>query len=433
MVENVLKSDISATEKVYGLSLFWREVSYNFAFFDQVPDLDWEKAYREYIPRVLATDSVYQYYRVLQRFCALLKDGHTNVYLPPEIRKSIGRPPVVTKAVQRRAFVTDISQELSSRCPIGAEIIAVDDTPLSEYLSSEVFPYISSSTEHILWDWGIRRMLDGFIDTVVRITIRTPEARITNLTLVRQDASKEADWLMGRKREREIVEFKRLNDEMIYVAINSFQDDLVVKEFEDILPGLYAGRGLIIDLRRNTGGNSDYAVGIMKHLTDKPFLTSKWRTRKHIAAYKAWGQWADRDPSLAKFRPYYEGDAWHEEEPETIIPPPGPKVVAPLVVLIGHDTASAAEDFLICLDSIGRAVLVGEDTFGSTGQPLFIDLPGGGQARVCTKRDTYPDGRDFVGYGIRPDVLIEPSIEDALGERDVVLEKGIEVLRDMMG
>ena len=75
---------------------------------------------------------------------------------------------------------------------------------------------------------------------------------------------------------------------------------------------------------------------------------------------------------------------------------------------------------------------MGERTFGSTGQPLFIDLPAGGKGRICTKRDTYPDGRDFVGYGIAPDVMIEPSVEDFLARGDVVLEKGIEVLLEKL-
>jgi hypothetical protein len=42
---------LSVAEKVYGLSLFWKEVSYNFAYFDQVPDLDWDSAYQEFIPQ----------------------------------------------------------------------------------------------------------------------------------------------------------------------------------------------------------------------------------------------------------------------------------------------------------------------------------------------------------------------------------------------
>ncbi len=127
---------------------------------------------------------------------------------------------------------------------------------------------------------------------------------------------------------------------------------------------------------------------------------------------------------------YYKGIVWHEGEPHKIQPQEGNKIIVPIVVLIGHGTGSAAEDFLIVLDTIKRATFVGQKTNGSTGQPLTFNLPGGGSARVCTKRDTYPDGREFVGYGISPHEYIEPSIEDILKDRDVVLEKGVGVLRE---
>jgi carboxyl-terminal processing protease len=75
---------------------------------------------------------------------------------------------------------------------------------------------------------------------------------------------------------------------------------------------------------------------------------------------------------------------------------------------------------------------VGEKTNGSTGQPLIIQLPMRARARICTKWDTYPDGREFVGVGVIPDVEIGPTAEDIAAGRDAVLEKGIEVLKGLM-
>ena len=42
--------ELSTPEKIYGLSVFWKEASYNFAFFDQVSDLNWDSVYAAYIP-----------------------------------------------------------------------------------------------------------------------------------------------------------------------------------------------------------------------------------------------------------------------------------------------------------------------------------------------------------------------------------------------
>ena len=98
-------------------------------------------------------------------------------------------------------------------------------------------------------------------------------------------------------------------------------------------------------------------------------------------------------------------------------------------MLTGPETFSAAEDFVVVLHASKRATVVGERTGGSTGQPLMIDLPGGVKARVCTIHYTYPDGREFVGVGVIPDVEIHPTAVDIATDRDVILEKAVELLK----
>lgn len=59
---------------------------------------------------------------------------------------------------------------------------------------------------------------------------------------------------------------------------------------------------------------------------------------------------------------------------------------------------------------------------------MSFSLPGGGSARICTKRDTYADGTDFVGVGVIPDVLVAPTVQSLISGKDVVLEKAVAVL-----
>ena len=41
-------------------------------------------------------------------------------------------------------------------------------------------------------------------------------------------------------------------------------------------------------------------------------------------------------------------------------------------------------------------------------EPVSIPLPGGGAIRVRAKHDTFVDGREFIGQGIQPDIIVEP-------------------------
>jgi len=76
-------------------------------------------------------------------------------------------------------------------------------------------------------------------------------------------------------------------------------------------------------------------------------------------------------------------------------------------------------------DNMNRGLLIGSPTAGSTGQPLTFRLPGGGMARICVKRDTYPDGREFVGTGIAPQKLVVMTVDALRSGRDPVLERAV--------
>lgn len=98
----------------------------------------------------------------------------------------------------------------------------------------------------------------------------------------------------------------------------------------------------------------------------------------------------------------------------------------PVILLIGPKTVSAAEDFASSFQGMHRGELIGEPTAGSTGQPMFFKLPGGGSARICTIEEPNPDGSRFVGIGIMPKIIISPTVADIRAGRDPVLERAVQ-------
>jgi len=123
-------------------------------------------------------------------------------------------------------------------------------------------------------------------------------------------------------------------------------------------------------------------------------------------AFRAWG---------------YPTDSY-ESTGNTELPDPDQYYAGPVAVLSGTSTFSAAEDFLVAFDVMDRGPIIGQASGGSTGQPLGFYLPGGGTARITTKRDTYPDGSDFVGDGVQPDTLAPPTVDAFIEKRDLALE-----------
>jgi hypothetical protein len=427
-------TSLTDAEKLYGLSLVWKEADYNFPLFAKVPALDWDSAYQAFVPLVLEAETTVEYYRVLIRFAALLQDGHTQVMMPSWVFQQhvFDQPKIRVTPAEGRALVWNVEEPLASQVPVGSEILAVDGTPIEEYLEREVYPLMGWQSVRFrrsfaMTGWypnGIG-LLWGLSGTQVALTVRTPTGEERTVTATRDSFSRRSPWVRDFP-SNDPFEFRWLDHDVAYVALNTFGDRAVEAQFDSIAPELHRAAGVIVDVRRNSGGSNGIPRRITaRHLTSDTLVGSRWRTRISNAAHRAWGRWED------EYKPFYTGDAWHEADPVVVLPDLSvPKLDVPIVVLIGRNTGSAAEDFLVWLDGMENVTLVGEPTAGSTGQPLHIDLPGGGSARILTKHDTYPDGREFLGVGVQPDVFVARTVEDVIDERDGMLERALVELRD---
>ncbi len=178
---------------------------------------------------------------------------------------------------------------------------------------------------------------------------------------------------------------------------------------DSLFPEIEKTSGLVIDVRSNGGGSSEIGYHILAMLTDKPFATSVSWNRENYST-----QWSEI--------------SWHWNGKSSQNPSGKYYYDKPVALLIGPGTFSAGEDFTVAFEIMHRGPLVGRSTGGSTGEPLEFKLPGGGSARVCAKRDTYPDGSEFVGTGVHPTVTVEPTVRDFRAGTDVALQKAIELV-----
>lgn len=421
-------NDLSDEEKIYGLSRFWMEVSYNFPFFEQVPHLDWDSLYLAYIPRVLKTTSTFDYYRELQQMCALLQDGHTNIYMPPFEGLVFDRPAVKLEMFDDQLYVVNVSLSLEDQIPPGSKLLQVAGMPARKYMDTQVVPFISSSTPHVLQRVACRNLLRGQQNTQVAIEFETPQKETRTAVLTRDDALNKPQYVFPVVdiMRAPLMEYEVLDNHVAHVTINSFEPGRIMEEFDRIVPSLYDMKGVIIDLRSNGGGNGAYARHVLSYFANGDTLIgAKFRTRHNIAVEKAWG-------SFPPHNDFYLNQAFFESGPSVFpLDSLTPLKDMPLVILTSWQTASAAEDFLVFLHSMpGRATIIGEPTYGSSGQPMFFELPGGGRARICTKWDRFSNGEEFIGYGVKPDIEIQPSLAEVLNQEDPVLKKALSFLNN---
>jgi C-terminal processing protease CtpA/Prc len=401
--------NLSEDAKVAGLSTVWAEARFNFAFFDRQPALDWNQLYLDYLPKVRATNSTGEYYRVLMRFAAELKDGHTNVYPPEAIADAFyGAPGLRTRLVEDTVIVTAIDDPalLTQGWRIGDVLKKIGSEDVHSYAEREVAPYQSASTPQ---DLAVRTysyaLLKGQAGTDLTITVEDAQSHQSVRTLKRLPISERTKF-----RHIEGATFVLRGDGIAVLTVNEFEDAKGTKLLLTNLPQVESAKGLIIDVRANGGGNTPF--DLLQILARGPIPGALQRTRSYRAVDRPWGilpGWSDLPTEQTP------ADQVHH-------------VDVPVAVLTSAMTFSAAEDFVAAFAAMHRGIIVGEKTGGSTGQPLFFHLPGGGTARVCTKNDRAGDGTVFEGIGLVPTVPVSPTVADVRSGADVVMDRAVAVL-----
>ncbi len=401
------QTQLSEAQRLAGLSKFWSEVKYNFVYTKTLRDLDWDAVYLRYIPKVKAAKTTAEFYRILMEMCALLQDGHTNVY-PPEalFDQFFSRLNISTELIEDRVIISQVHDAKLKQQGVmsGMEVTHVNQIPVQRYMERAQGSVISASTPQ---DRNLRlygyQFLMGKINEKLHLTLRdatgqTHQASSTRISFTQLHGSGEGAF-----------SWRMLRGNIAYVALNGFDDDTAAQEYLKAFPEISKAKAIIFDVRRNGGGNGDVGFRILQTLSASPFATSLASTRDYRPAERAWG------------RP----ERLHEFKAELEQPDTQHQFTGKVIVLTSPKTFSAAEDFAVAFDSMKRGILMGETTGGSTGQPLMISLPGGGMARICSKQDTYPDGKAFVGVGVRPHLVVSPTIADFRANRDTVLEAAI--------
>ena len=239
----------------------------------------------------------------------------------------------------------------------GDEIVSIDGKPLEGSTNVD----------------AIAGQLRGKPRTTVRMGVFRPVTKETlNLTLVREIIRIES------------VRNARLLDHGIgYVQLTEFSDH-TAEQFEGAVAQLQAKgmQSLIIDLRNNPGGLLDAAVAVAE-----PFFRSG-----ELIVY-------------TRGRKLSEDEEFRSERSS-------PPLSLPVAVLINAGSASAAEVVTGALKDTGRAVVVGERSFGKGSVQSVFRLENGEGMRFTTARYYTPGGVSIHERGITPHVEVVMTPEE---------------------
>ncbi|TFB08057.1 S41 family peptidase [Candidatus Atribacteria bacterium MT.SAG.1] len=365
--DQIINSELGIPENV-DFSVFWET---------------WRQAERNFLDRA-EMDSQKMIYGAITGMIDSLGDPYTNFFEPKEAEK--------------------FEQELSGKYQGVGMVVGIKDEQLiviSPFKESPAERAGLKPGDNILKIEDIRT-IDISIEKAVEL-IKGPEGTKVKLLIERKE------WENPKEIEiqREVIKIPTLeweikNENIALIKIYQF-NGILNSEFRKIVPEILNSKcnKIILDLRNNPGGYLETAQDIAGWFLEKGtvVLLEDEGENKEQKVYKSKGP--------ATFSSF------------------------PVVILINNGSASASEILAGALRDQKGVQLVGETSFGKGSVQKPITLSDGSFLKVTIARWLTPNGHRIDEIGLEPDVIVEMLEHENETEKDLQLEKAIEILENM--
>jgi carboxyl-terminal processing protease len=370
--------------------------------------VNWDEVHKTYVPLVEAANSDQEFYALMSRMTGELHDAHTR-FSSPEQWKNYKKQQGVTAGfsvddVDGKTVVTSVRSN-SNAAHAGVEpgmvVLSVDGKPIEERIAEIEKSRPPSSSERATRMFIYGRIFAGPPDSELKLGLQRADGSSFEATITRQIYSVAPD-----------VATDVLPSGNAYIRFDGFQPP-ITKEFKQALERFRNSRGIVIDLRRNGGGDLSVLLPIASYFFDKKTLFAKDSTRS--------------GKPLSEFAGIFKLPL------ELYVGKPSELIYSgPVVILVDARSASSSEVFAAGMQDSQRAKIVGSQSCGCVlGIAKPREMKGGGVLEMSEVLWFSPKGRKLEGTGIIPDKTVIPTAADLQEKRDPALAEAEKILGEL--
>ena len=382
-----------------------------------------------------------EFYKAVAPVVSSLKNGHTFMNLPrgafAEYLRKGGRIFPLGFHWDGRSVILKSSAS-GDDLPIGGEVLTIDNQKAQEFLirTARYFPaenksYNLGSLETgttlsmFLWfEKGDAELLtlsiQGMDGTVKQYVVQS----LTQQEIENQDTANET-------KDNTVITDKNPNYSYRYISeqktgLIEFNACVDLEKFEVFLDEAFrkikeqSPDNLIIDIRKNSGGNSSLGDELLRYLTDKPcrqFEKYEWKVSKQVCEqYRLLGM-EEPEGEIGSIQSYEVGFEQPEDNPL--------RFKGKQFLLIGPRTVSSAVSFASAVKHFGLGTLIGQETLDT---PVsYGEIIGGSLPNTCLGfsvacKRFVDAGAVENGRGVIPDYEVNQKPEDTAKGVDTVLQ-----------
>jgi len=336
--------------------------------------VDWQDLRSKYRPQIEGRSNWKKMYQILNQMLGELDDLHSSAVMPAKMR-------------------IDVQHK---NADLGLQFYKTDNC----YVVLFVFPNSSAQKAGIqpgwiLEKWNDKQMyqakskLPNSVSSKENLRLEFRDA----FDLIRKISILPKIYTPGKFNSR------ILNNGNLYIHCTTFDHPKKERWLHDILIQNQTRLGLILDLRRNPGGDAEILKSTLSLFFNRQMVIGKYIYRS----------------GKSELLQIHGLGIWKK----------------PMVILIDQYSGSSSEIFAATIQEKKRGLVVGRTSSGSVLPTNLYELDDGGGLYVSIYDFVTAKGKRLEGTGVIPDIKVELDLADIRHGRDALIQKASEYLENI--